>query len=112
MSKRKQVAVTLEVKKAIIEAAKKNDNKTALAKQFNIPHSTLRGILKDKEAVLKAIEDGGSAKRARLKTGKYVELEEVLVLWIKQVRSQNLPVSGELVKVSLFLLFICFNTGF
>uniref|UniRef100_A0A915DVR6 Uncharacterized protein n=1 Tax=Ditylenchus dipsaci TaxID=166011 RepID=A0A915DVR6_9BILA len=51
-----------------------------------------------KSATLKAIEEGGSAKRARLKTGKDADMEQALIIRIKQVRSKNLPVSGELVK--------------
>lgn len=104
MSTRKISAITLEVKKTIIEAAAKNNNRTALANDFKIPRTTIIGILKDKEAILKAIEEGGSSKRARLTPGMHKEMEEALVLWIKQVRSQHadIPVSGELVKVNFF----------
>jgi hypothetical protein len=101
----KRQVITLDKKKAIIDAATKNKNKTALAKQFKLPESTIRRILKDEEAILKATEEGSIAKRARLTKGKHEEMEEALVLWIKQVRSQNLPVSGEIVKVSFYSCF-------
>ena len=71
MSSRKHKAVSLEVKKAIIEAGAKNNNQTQLVKQFSIPRGTLQGILKDKQAILQAIEDGGSAKQTKLRAGKH-----------------------------------------
>ena len=106
---KKRSAVTLSVKKTIIEAAAKNNNKTVLAKQFNIPRTTVNEILKNKETILEAIKHGGSAKRARLKMGKHAEMEEALVLWIKQVRSQNLPINGELVKVFFTFPFFVYR---
>ena len=97
----------MEIIKAAAKQAKVN--KSALAKQFNLKsESTIRDILKDKATILKAVEEGGSAKRARLKQGMYAEMEEALVIWIKQVRSLNIPVSGELVKVS-FCFHFCLS---
>ena len=93
---KKRSAVKLDTKKAIIEAAEKNNNKSELAKQFNIPRGTLMGILKEKDTVLKAIGEGSKAKRARLTTGKHEDMEASLIHWIKTVRSQNIPVTDDL----------------
>uniref|UniRef100_A0A914VZL2 HTH CENPB-type domain-containing protein n=1 Tax=Plectus sambesii TaxID=2011161 RepID=A0A914VZL2_9BILA len=95
---KKRSAVTLDVKKAIFEAAAKNNNQTQLAKQFSIPRSTIKDILSRKDAILEAIDGGGESKRARIKTGKYEDLEQALLRWIKTVRSENVPVTGQLLK--------------
>ena len=72
---KKRRALTLEEKKAVIEAAKGESNQTKLAKRFDIPRGTLQGILNNKEAILQAIDDGSKAKRARLTTGKNENLD-------------------------------------
>jgi hypothetical protein len=105
---KKRSAITLEVKKAIIEAANENNNQSALAKQFNIPRTTISGILKERLGILKVIENGGSAKPSRLTPMKHKDTAKALVLWIKQLRSSNLPVNGELIKV--IISFFCFPT--
>ena len=55
-------------------------NKTELSKHFKISRKSLDLILSNKEKIMKAIEQGGSAKRARLKPGKHDEMESALVL--------------------------------
>uniref|UniRef100_A0A915CLN7 HTH psq-type domain-containing protein n=1 Tax=Ditylenchus dipsaci TaxID=166011 RepID=A0A915CLN7_9BILA len=49
-SPKKRKTLTVEDKKSVIEAAANNSNKTALAKQFNIPQRTIGDILDNKEA--------------------------------------------------------------
>lgn len=112
MSKRKHTPISLEKKKEVIDAAVKNNNKTKLAEQFKIPRRTIGDILNNKAAIFKAIEEGGSAKRARLRPGMHVKMEEALVMWIKQVRSKNLSVTGELVKVSFLFHGFVFTSVF
>ena len=97
---KKRSAVTLDKKKETIEAAATNNNKSELAKNFNIPRTTIRDILNDKEAILEAIDGGGSGKRARLKSGKNEEIEEALLVRIKQVLSEYELITGELIQVS------------
>ena len=108
MITQKRTAVTLNTKKEIIEAAENSSNKTELANQFGIKRPTLQNILKNKEGILAAIDDGNSAKRKRVTKGKHEDVEKSLVRWVKTVRSQNIPVTGELLKVSnsSFLSFL------
>jgi hypothetical protein len=101
MSERKHTPISLEKKKEIIDVAAKNNNQTKLSEQFKIPRRTISDILGNKASIQKAIEEGGNAKRAWLKLGTYPAMEEALVRWIKQVRSSNLPVSGDVVKLGL-----------
>uniref|UniRef100_A0A914WJF3 HTH psq-type domain-containing protein n=1 Tax=Plectus sambesii TaxID=2011161 RepID=A0A914WJF3_9BILA len=58
-TQKKRSAITLHVKKAIIEAAAKNNNQSQLAKQFTIPRLMIKDILSKKDAILKAIDGGG-----------------------------------------------------
>uniref|UniRef100_A0A915ETP3 HTH psq-type domain-containing protein n=1 Tax=Ditylenchus dipsaci TaxID=166011 RepID=A0A915ETP3_9BILA len=56
MSSRKHKAISLEEKKRIIMASE-NKKQSELVKDFNKPRSTIQGILEDKKAILRAIED-------------------------------------------------------
>lgn len=96
---------SLDFKKSVIDAAEKNNNQSDLARQFSIPRPSLRRILEEKDAILKAVADGAEAKRARMTSGRFEKLEEALVTWFKQMRSENVPVSGDLFKVRFYLLF-------
>jgi hypothetical protein len=46
-------------------------------------------ILKNKENILNAIDKGADGKRASLKGAKQPKLEEALLRWLKNVRSEN-----------------------
>ena len=98
----KRQRIDLATKKVVIEAsARKSYNE--LAKEFGIPKTSVRNILQNKSAVLSAIDGGSEGKRARLTTGKHEKMEAALVQWHKQVRSQNVSVSGNLLKVRTFI---------
>jgi transposase len=99
--KRKQHALSLEKKQEIIEAEKEEKNRTKLAERFGVPRTTIIGVLNSKDDVLKAIDDGSSGKRKRLTPGRMQQLEEALVVWFKQVRSEDVPVTGELLQVGV-----------
>jgi hypothetical protein len=100
-NKRSHNPVSLSVKNEILEAHTLNKlSLRVLEKQFNIPKSTIQDILKNKEAIQSAITDGHDGKRARLRKAKEEDVEKALVMWIGNVRSQNVPLSGPLVMVN------------
>ena len=82
---RKRRAIPLAKKKAIIESAKTESNNKKLAERFGLALCTLRGILKEREAILGAIDSGSESKRIRLKAGKHEQIEEALIVWFKQL---------------------------
>ena len=45
-----------------------------------------------------AIRAGIPSKLKKLKPAKYSELDEGVLIWLKQAREQNLPVGGDLIK--------------
>lgn len=112
--KRKRTAFTLEQKKEIIAASKKEQNQTQLAKDFTkkwgfeVKRTTVSTILSTKETVTDAIEEGVPAKRKRLTLAHDSRLDDAVLKWFKQARGENLPVSGDLVKVRIELLYLTF----
>lgn len=103
--KRKHQGVSLETKKKIIDAST-TKSYGQLAKDFSLSKSTISTICgRDKEKILVAIEDGIGAKRRRLTTGRSGDLEAAVLTWFQQIRSQNVAVTGPLLKVKFVLFF-------
>lgn len=87
--------LTLEQKVALIRAVEKGDKpKLAIAKEFDIPASTLSTILKNKREVFDGFEKNFSSKRKRDRGSKYPKVEVALLEWLKNARAANLPVNG------------------
>jgi len=106
--KRKRQSISIEVKKKVLDAAAADSKKSYadLAKEFsdqtlNLTKSNVQSILNSKAKIMEAIDDGASGKRARLTTGRHVKLEEAVLTWFKQVRSENVAISGPLLKVRI-----------
>lgn len=104
--KRKRQTISIETKKQIIDAKAADSSKSYanLAKDFSkngliLTKANVQTIIGDKDKILAAIDDGIGAKRARVKPSKYEDLEAAVLMWFKQVRSQNVVVSGPLLKV-------------
>ncbi|GFS97658.1 major centromere autoantigen B [Nephila pilipes] len=93
MKKRRKSS--LAFKRDIIKKFEENSysSKKAVAERFKIPESTLRGILKNLEAVTVANRDCGvhNAKSSRIQSGKHKELEKVLMQWLEETRALNIP---------------------
>ncbi|GBM36700.1 Major centromere autoantigen B [Araneus ventricosus] len=75
-------------------------SRKALAEHFNVPESTLRGILKNWELLIVANRECGiqSKKRSRIQGGKFEKFEKVLLLWFKEARASKIPVNVELLR--------------
>lgn len=105
-TKRKRHTIPLQIKNAIIEDSATESNSN-LAKKYCVGESTIRGILKDKAKILKAIEMGSGAKRANLRGAKFAELEETLLKWVIYAKKQGVIIKGGILKVSsVILLFL------
>lgn len=100
-SQRKRKSISLEEKLDVINAYEETNSQNKVASRFDLDRSTVQTILRNKKAIIEAIQNGGGAKRARLKQPTHVDLEKTLVNWMERARSQNLPVSGDMLKVSL-----------
>lgn len=100
MEKRCLKSLTVGDKIKIIDEVKKGvKRKKDIASEFGIPASTLSTILKDKDKILKAIEEAPCLpRRKRFKASSFPEIEHAMTEWMKRVRDYNLPISGPLIQ--------------
>lgn len=108
-SKKRRV-ITLEEKKKVIETSEEGKSMAAVGKHFGLSKGTVQSILSSKAEILKAIDEGGEAKRAHLKAAKHEDVEEAVLRWVMSVRSQNVAVTGPLIMVifSFFHMLVLF----
>lgn len=97
--------ITTERKKLIIEASAAM-TLTELANKFQIPRSTCQSILRNKKAILEAIENGIGLKRARLTKGRNTNFDSALLVWVRNVRDQNILLTPSILRVCLFIGFL------
>lgn len=94
----KRKALSLQEKIKILKAFDENSqtkNQTQLAAELQLPASTLRTILKNREEIIEKYKLGG-VRRKKLKTGKFARLEKVLIEWFHQARASKLPLNGRI----------------
>ncbi|KAH7936911.1 hypothetical protein HPB49_006325 [Dermacentor silvarum] len=114
-SRGKYRAKTLKEKVEIlreVDAGKQSKNE--IAKKHDIPRSTLSTYIRNK----KTIEDSYAAEtfakdRKRIRTAKHPDLEAALLAWIKEKRSQDIPLSGPIIvaKAADFALRLNWKMG-
>lgn len=92
-------SISLKEKAEFIHANEAGESKHAIAKRVGRDVSVIRRIIDNKEAILHELENGTNGKMKRLKKPKFRDVDISLVGWMKYARSQNLPVSGETMKV-------------
>ncbi|KAF2343691.1 HTH CenpB-type DNA-binding domain [Trinorchestia longiramus] len=108
--KRKRTDFTLKKKEEIINTAKKEPNQCKLAREMSkkpgikVKRTTMKGILSKKDAMEAVIKAGIPLKRMKLMQTHDPKLDEGLLMWLKQVRRQNLSVSGDLIKEKMMKL--------
>lgn len=94
MACNKRKCLSFETKLKIIEEAEKGQKtKAEICREYGIPKSSLSTFLKDKEKIQKAI-DHGTSKHKRLRASPLDKVDEALLIWFKQARSDNVPLSG------------------
>ena len=96
MAKRLHKEHKLEIKyKALLELQKSKSNKE-VAKSFGVLANTLSTRNK-KDKAFKAFQKG-SATTKRLKVDTYDQVYKAVLKWFTRLRSENVPVSGVLIK--------------
>jgi predicted nucleotidyltransferase len=97
----KRVIKTLSIqdKFNLIKDVDSGFKKKDIAIRYGVPKSTVSTILKNKERVIKAIKEGTVSQNCkRLKKGTFENVDRAVVDWFKATRSQNILVSGALIK--------------
>ena len=87
----------LEIKyKALLELEKGKSNKE-VTKSFGVPANTFSTWKKSKDKVFEAFQKGNATTK-RLKVDTYDQVNKAVLKWFTRLRSQNVPVSGVLIK--------------
>lgn len=92
MSGLKRKTLSLEEKLAVIEGYETGRRKTDICKEFQLVSSTLYTILKNKEKIVKAYEDGCRGLK-RIRRCERVDVDAALIKWFRQCRNANVPVN-------------------
>ena len=96
--KRKLNLVTIEKKyEAILAVERGGKAKGEIAKDFGVPGNTLSTWLKNAEKIKASYLEGHAAQK-RQRTSQHPALDEALLLWFKDARSRNIPVSGPILQ--------------
>jgi hypothetical protein len=92
-------ALTLQEKLNEIRKVEANPNVTrvSLAKELNMPITTLNGIMAKKDVLFTRMGDVSSnVKRSRV--GKHYRVEEKLLVWFKQTTAVGVPIDGTIIR--------------
>ena len=96
-AKRKRKDVSLKTKyEALIELENGKTNKE-VAESFGIPQNTVSTWKANKAKIVEAFQKGGT-KVKRIKSDKFDQINTAVFLWFKQMRSENVPLNGVLIK--------------
>ncbi|CAG4935600.1 unnamed protein product [Colias eurytheme] len=96
--KRKLNTLSLAEKIEVLEAVKRCQKKKDVAEQFGLPMSTLSTIIKNESDIMRKIQNGQSLSCKRRRIAEFPGLEECLLKWFEQCRSQNISINGPLLQ--------------
>ena len=100
-SKQKSLSIKDKVRilKSVEASAGQHGSKGRIAREFGIANSTLSTIIKDKQKILAAFDQATfEPERKRMRTATYEDVEDAVLLWFKNIRGRNVPVSGSILQ--------------
>ncbi|KAH8042048.1 hypothetical protein HPB51_020161 [Rhipicephalus microplus] len=107
-TKRKQIS--LKDKLDIIEQVEKGKKQVDVAVAYGLSKQTVSTIINAKEVVLaKKVSGDLQPKRFRLREASYPDVEEALLMWLRDARSRNIPVNGLLLRKRAEQLAVVLN---
>ncbi|KAL3198113.1 hypothetical protein MRX96_014547 [Rhipicephalus microplus] len=107
-TKRKQIS--LKDKLDIIEQVEKGKKQVDVAMAYGLSKQTVSTIINAKEAVLaKKVSGDLQPKRFRLREASYPDIEEALLMWLRDARSRNIPVNRLLLRKRAEQLAVVLN---
>ena len=92
----KRKSLSIEFKKKLLEEVDKGKSKKDICADFDVVKSTLSTIIKNR-ASIENLEDVDPARK-RARTAKHSNVDEALLMWLKQKRAMNVPIGGPLMK--------------
>lgn len=95
--KRKQFSLSEKVD--ILRQLEEGKKQAVVAKEHGVARSTIATILKDKEKIMKCqLQSHLAPSRKRLRLGDFQRVDSAVLTWFKDVRAQNVPVSGPMIQ--------------
>ena len=100
MASSKRNSITLEKKKEIINVIENGKMKQSdVVRNYNLSKSTVNTIWKNRRKYEDSISSGLCGHNAkRIRQCNFENLERALVIWIKQVHSENFVIDGPILK--------------
>ena len=82
-SKRRQLCISDKIP-IIAKCTIQHKTHSQVAEKYGVNRSTITKILKQKELILAEIEAGNCNEKKRLRTLKYRDIDEAVLLWLKK----------------------------
>lgn len=99
---RSKKALTLQEKEAIIQSSQAGESTHSIAKRIGRDRKVIRRVLENQNKIRGALQNGLNPRLKRLKKPKFSDVDMALFNWFKNMRSQNMILSGDLMKVRIF----------
>lgn len=96
-----RTSISIKTKLKIIDELKNGADRKSIQNKFNVSRYFLSKLNKNKENIENILISNNTDKftaRKRLKWKRYSELDNAVIRFIKRIRKNNLPVSGEVIK--------------
>jgi transposase-like protein len=91
----KRKVLSVEEKVKVTREIKSGKKKVDLCREFGLVNSAVQTIWKNRDKIVSVLEQNGSRTK-RLRKPERSDVDEALLKWFKQQRSENVPVSGPL----------------
>jgi transposase-like protein len=92
--------LSMEEKVKVIKEIESGKKKADVFRGFGLVNSTTQTIWKNRDKTVTSFEQNGSRIK-RLRKPERSDVDETLLKWFKQQRSENVPVCGPLLMVRL-----------
>ena len=104
MPPQKRKHLTIEDRKKLIDEKDAGKSVDDLVSRFAISKSEVYKILNDRKSIVDKIDEGVNPKKKRMKIADN-DFDDAVLSWFKAHRSNNIPINGPLIQVSLSLRF-------
>ena len=96
--KRVNISIT-EKYKALQKIKEGKSTKKSIAEEYDVKKNTISTWISNKRKIIEANESGQvNSSRKKLKKSDNKDLDEAVFTWFKNVRSNNIPVNGIIIK--------------
>ena len=93
----KKKSISLKEKQQIIESIEKGEKQASVGQRLGLTKSTVNTIWKNKETLKRQFETSHyNSDSKRFRTANHKDIDEALLLWFKQARSENITVNRPL----------------